>query len=511
MITKAKRSITFSMHPTQATTECYQQSFDFQELGGRRVVADFSGGHLCSDGGCLLLREVDRISGFCAKLAKCFSDYRDTRFVEHQLPVMLRQRVLGIALGYEDINDHDRLRLDPLLAAMCGREDLLGQERHMVQDKGKALAGKSTLNRLELGAQELNARTKKIQAHPERIEALLLREGVRAIARKSQIIVLDFDATDDAIHGAQEGRFYHGYYGHHCYLPLYCFCGDIPLWAQLRTADRDGSDGTLEALQKIVPAIRERFGKHVRIIVRGDSGFCREPLMSWIEAQPNVHYVLGLARNERLEKLLAPAFWDTAALLDKDAVQQAKGAGAEVPPELPGTARSFAELRYQTHKSWSKARRVIGKAEITSGKRNPRFIVTDITGEQEWARACVSFTSGQSIYERFYCARGDMENRVKEQQLDMFSDRTSTAYMKSNQLRLWLSTFAYLLMRQLRATALAGTRLAQATVGTIRLHLMKIAAQLTVSVRRVYVRLCSASPMREVFAQAHGKLRGLSG
>lgn len=476
------------------------------------MAVDFSGGHLSSDGGSLLLREVERNSGLCSKLARCFSDFRNQRFVEHPLPVMLRQRILGIALGYEDINDHDKLRLDPLLAAMCGREDLLGQERHLPQDQGKALAGKSTLNRLELGAQQLNLRTKKIQAHPERIEALLLGEGVRAIPRKSDVIILDFDATDDPIHGGQEGRFYHGYYRDYCYLPLYCFCGDIPLWAQLRTADRDGSDGTLEALQKIIPAIRARFGKHVRIIVRADSGFCREALMSWIEAQPGVHYVLGLARNQRLEEMLAPAFWDTAALLDQEAVLRAKAAGAKAPPELPGTARSFAELRYQTLNSWSRDRRVIGKAELTGGKRNPRFIVTDLTGEEEWAKGCATMLgSGQALYEQFYCARGDMENRIKEQQLDMFAARTSTAYMKSNQLRLWLSTFAYMLMRHLRATALAGTALAKATVGTIRLHLMKIAAQVTVSVRRVHVRLCSACPVRDIFAHAHGKLRAATG
>jgi hypothetical protein len=499
------------MDPAQATTDCYQQSFDFQALGRRRVEVDFSGGHLSSDGGCLLLREVDRTVGLGEKLAKCFTDFRDQRFVEHRLPVMLRQRILGIALGYEDINDHDKLRLDPLLAAMCGREDLLGEERHLTRDKGKGLAGKSTLNRLELGAQELNARTKKIQAHPDRIEALLLREGVRAIPRRSDLIVLDFDATDDPVHGAQEGRFFHGYYGDYCYLPLYGFCGDIPLWAQLRTADRDGSDGTLEALQKIVRAIRGRFGKRVKIIVRADSGFCRDALMSWIEAQPNVHYVLGLARNQRLEQMLAPAFWETAALLDEDVVLCARAAGATAPPELPGTARSFAELRYQTLKSWSRERRVIGKAEITEGRRNPRYIVTDLTGGEEWVRACPTLASGQSLYERFYCARGDMENRVKEQQMDLFADRTSTGYMTSNQLRLWLSTFAYLLMRHLRATALVGTRLAQATVGTIRLQLMKIAAQVTVSVRRVHVRLCSASPVRDIFAQAHHKLRAASG
>jgi len=495
------------MRTTQATTDCYQAKFQFQELGGRRMEADFSGGHLSSDGGSLLLREVDRTHRLCDKLAACFSDLRDRRFVEHELPVMLRQRVLGLALGYEDINDHDKLRLDPLLAAACGREDVLGLERLHPQDKGRPLAGKSTLNRLELGAHATNERTKKIQAHAEKIEALLLSEGVAAIPRKSQVIVLDFDATDDRIHGGQEGRFYHGYYGDYCYLPLYVFCGDIPLWAQLRTSDRDGSDGALEALQKIVPAIRERFGKHVVILVRADSGFCREPFMAWVESQPNVHYVLGLARNARLAQQLAPAFWDSAAQLDEEAVQCARAAGAHEPPVLPGTARTFLEMCYQTLKSWSKERRVIGKAELLEGKANPRYIVTSLSGKEAWTQGHAWFADAASLYEQCYCARGDMENRIKEQQMDLFADRTSTVHMKSNQLRLWLSTFGYLLMRHLRAGALAGTRLAKASAGTLRLHLLKVAAQVTVSVRRVHVRLCSAFPLREVFAQAHHALR----
>jgi hypothetical protein len=475
------------------------------------VEVDFSGGHLSSDGGALLLREMDASMRLCEELADCFSDFRVEDFVEHKLPVMLRQRILGLALGYEDINDHDRLRVDPLLAAMCGRADVLGEERTQAQDKGRPLAGKSTLNRLELGAQEINVRTKKIQAHPEKIEALLLARGVGAIPRKSGVIILDFDATDDPLHGHQEGRFYHGYYGGYCYLPLYCFCGDIPLWAQLRTADRDGADGTLEALKKIVAAIRARFGGHVRILVRGDSGFCREQLMSWIEAQPNVHYILGLARNSRLEQMLAPAFWETAALLDEELVLCARAAGADAPPKVEGTARQFAELRYRTLESWNCERRVIGKAEITNGERNPRFIVTDIARDANWAKEHAAFADARGLYEETYCARGDMENRIKEQQLDMFADRTSTAFLSSNQLRLWFSTFAYLLMSRLRSVALAGTHMARATVGTIRLHLMKIAAQVTVSVRRIYVRLCSACPQREIFAHAHARLRVQSG
>lgn len=491
-------------------TECRQQIFDFQGLGSRKVQADFSGGFLSSDGGAMLLRQMDGIDGLTSALAKCFSDERDSDLVEHTLPVMLRQRILGLALGYEDINDHDRLRLDPLLAMVCGRTDVLGAERLREADRGQPLAGKSTLNRLELSAEQTDARYKKIAAHPEQIAALLLERGVQAIPRKSKVIVLDFDATDDALHGHQEGKFFHGYYDAYCYLPLYCFCGDIPLWAQLRTADRDGSEGTLEALQQIVAAIRERFGKHTIIVVRGDSGFCREPLMAWIEAQPHVHYCFGLARNKRLEEMLAPTFWEVAALLDEDLVLCARAAGACGLPAVEGTARQFAELRYRTRTSWSMERRVVGKAEITGGKPNPRFIVTDISGTEPWVKECAEFQDGRSLYEKFYCARGDMENRIKEQQMDMFADRTSTAYMSSNQLRLWFSTFAYLLMSRLRSVSLEGTRLAKATVGTIRLHLLKIAAQVSVSVRRVYVRLCSASPMQDVFVQAHARLRALS-
>ena len=494
------------MHTAQATTECKQQTFAFQEIGTRRVEADFSGGYLSSDGGSLLLSEVDSSERLCEQLATCFTDHRNAELIEHELPVLLRQRILGLALGYEDLNDHERLRVDPLFATVCGRADVLGLERHQEQDKGKPLAGKSTLNRLELAAHG-TSRTKKIQAHPERIEALLLERGVAALPANSLAVVLDFDATDDPIHGQQEGRFYHGYYGNYCYLPLYCFCGDIPLWAQLRTSNRDGCDGTLPALQKIVAALRQRFGEQTLIIVRGDSGFCRDELMSWIEAQHNVYYVLGLARNARLEKMLIPAYWESAAQLDAEMVCCARAAGAEQAPKVEGTARAFAELRYCTLKSWSCERRVVGKAELTDGQANPRFIVTNITGEEPWAQDHGSFCHGRALYEKFYCARGDMENRIKEQQLDMFADRTSTAFMASNQLRLWFSTFAYLLLRQIRAKGLVGTRMVKATVGTIRLHLMKIAAQIQVSVRRVYVRLCSACPAQDVFAQAYEKLR----
>jgi Transposase DDE domain group 1 len=482
-------------------TECRQQTFGFQALGSRRVEADFTGGHLSSDGGALLLREMDRRLGLCDKLARCFSDHRHADFVEHPLAVMVRQRVLGLALGYEDLNDHDRLRTDPLLAAACGRPDLLGQERRHEADKGKPLAGKSTLNRLELGAVQRGGKYRKINADPAAIRDLLLEEGVQAIPRKSQVIVLDFDATDDPLHGNQEGRFYHGYYRDYCYLPLYCFCGDIPLWAELRKSDRDASRGTVEALQKIVPAIRRRFGKKVAIVVRGDSGFCREEIMAWIEQEPGVHHVLGLARNARLQKLLEPTFGQVRA-----AHAAACAAARREGREEPRASRGFAELSYRTQKSWSRARRVIGKAEVTGDKDNPRFIVTDLKGDESWAADLPAFASGRDFYEKFYCGRGDMENRIKEQQLDLFADRTSTAAMSSNQLRLWLSTFAYLLVSRLRGMVLKGTVLARATAGTIRLRLLKVAALVTVSVRRVHVRLAGAFPLQDVFATARARL-----
>lgn len=482
-------------------TDCIQQTFAFQALGSRGVEADFTGGHLSSDGGALLLREMDRRLGLCGRLARCFADLRDKRYVEHPLEVMVRQRVLGLALGYEDLNDHERLRTDPLLAATCGLPDLLGESRRHEADKGKPLAGKSTLNRLELGAARHGGKYRKINADADAVRDLLLAQGVRAIPRKSRVVVLDFDATDDPVHGRQEGRFYHGYYRSHCYLPLCCFCGDIPLWAQLRRSDIDASHGTVEALQRIVPAIRRRFGRRVAIVVRADSGFCREEIMHWIERQPGVHYVFGLARNARLQKLLEPAFEEVRAD-HAEACAQAHREGREEPR----VSRGFAELRYRTLKSWSRQRRVVGKAEVTGGKDNPRFIVTDLEGRERWARNLPAFADGRGLYERFYCGRGEMENRIKEQQLDLFADRTSTAAMASNQLRLWLSAFAHLLVARLRGTALAGTSLARATAGTIRVRLLKIAAMVTVSVRRVHVRLAGAFPLQEVFAMAHARL-----
>lgn len=394
---------------------------------------------------------------------------------------MLRQRVYGLALGYEDLNDHDRLCRDPLLASLCGKTDLLGQKRVRAKDRGKALSGKSTLNRLELTPADAApaARYKKIVADQEGLEDFIIREYVGQLPHDTRQVTLDLDATDDPLHGEQEGRFFHGHYGGYCYLPLHIFGGDWPVLAWLRTSDRDASDGAVEKVAKIVAALRRRFPA-LRVRLRADSGFCRDALMTWCELN-GVNYLFGLARNAVLERKLAPALHQAQTL-------SASQAGAP--------ARVFVELTYRAE-SWHAARWVIGKAEWTQGAANPRFIITNENPAQFQA---------QTLYGQDYCGRGDMENRIKEQQLDLYADRTSTATLRANQLRLWLATLAYWLVNQLRRVGLAGTGLARATCGTIRLLLFKVGALVRVSVRRLWVSLSSAYPRQELFARVAGRL-----
>lgn len=452
-------------------TDCIQQTFAFQDLGGRKVEADFKGGNVSADGGVLLLREVDLRTGMVDRLAACFTDHRRPELVEHTVPELLRQRILGMAMGYEDLNDHDTLRRDPMMALGVGKADPLGLERSGI-DRGRALAGKSTLNRLEL----TNARTgpgpargvHKIVADHAAIEDLLVRLGVSRLAPDTEEVVLDFDATDSLIHGGQEGRFYHGYYDAYCYLPLYCFIGPWPVWAQLRTSNRDASDGTLEALQAIVPAIRERFPE-ARIVVRADSGFAREPIFAWCESN-DVFYVTGMAKNAALLRHLDPTMFRAKA----DACVRG------------GWCTYFGEFEYRTAKSWSRARRVVGKAQVNPKGENPRFVVTNLPADH-------ALREPGRLYREFYCARGDMENRIKEQQLDLFADRMSCEVMSANRLRLWFSTFAYLLLVDLRETGLGNSgAYAKASPATIRNHLLKIAAVVSVSVRRILVRWSSS-------------------
>ena len=471
-------------------TECFTEPMLFQDLGSRKVVADFSAGKLSSDGGALLLRQIDRGLGLSRTLAQCFEDRRNPDLIEHSVEELLAQRIQALALGYEDLNDHAQLRRDPLLAVAAGKLDPLGEHRRDEKDRGFALASAATLNRLELSA-EFSDRYRRILPRPEAIGRALLEMGVRCLPKDSPVLVLDFDATDDPLHGRQEGRFFHGYYDNYCYLPLFCFCGDVVLWSQLRTSNRDGSDGTLEALQQIVVVIRKRFA-HAKIIVRGDSAFARDALLSWCEAH-EIHYCVGLARNSRLEEKLHQAM---AKACEKHCLR----GGAPT--------REFVEMEYQTLQSWTRSRRVIGKAEVTSQGRNPRFIVTNLSGEGLLAKEGRKLMEGdpQWIYEELYCDRGNAENRIKQMTLDLQCDRTSTHWMSSNQLRLWLSAFAYMLLERLRALGLKGTEMERATMGTIRLRILKVAAHVSVSVRRVYVRLCSAFPLQELFRQCQQRL-----
>ncbi len=459
-------------------TECTQNSFSFHWQKGREVVARFDGGVITSDGGSVLLREVEARTGIARQFAACFTDHRDPDSIEHPVQDLVAQRVYALALGYEDLNDHDELRRDPLLATLVGKADPTGRTRVRARDVGKALAGKSTLNRLELTTPEAGpqSRYKKIVINSAAVDRLLVDLFLQAHQAAPEQLILDLDATDDPLHGKQEGRFFHGYYGCYCYLPLYIFCGEHLLCARLRRSDIDASAGALEEVQRIVGQIRERWPA-VSITVRADSGFARDALMSWCEEQ-GVDYVFGLAKNARLRRALARELYE--------AQQECARTGQ--------AARVFKDFTYKTRKSWTRTRRVVGKAEHLANKSNPRFVVTSLPGAQWDARA---------LYEDLYCARGDMENRIKEQQLYLFADRTSAATMRANQIRLWFSSMAYVLLQALRRLGLKGTALAHAQCHTIRLKLLKIGAQIRVTVRKVWVSLASGSPYADLFAQVY--------
>ena len=449
-------------------TECIPDWFGFSRVEGRSVVAAFDGGAITTDAGALLLGAADRAIGLVDRFAGCFRDGRDPALIEHDLGTLVLQRVFGIALGYEDLNDHDALRFDPVLAALSGK---LGSRR-----RGCApLAGKSTLNRLEHAPGGLGTRYHKIGHDGDAIERLFVDLFVEAHEAAPAQIVLDLDATDDPLHGMQEGRFYHGYYRCYCYLPLYVFCGRHLLAAKLRPSNIDAAAGADVEVARIVGQIRARW-PGVRIVLRADSGFARDGLMSWCEAN-GVDYVFGLARNARLVREIAAELADAAA----------ESAASGRP------ARRFKDFMWSTQKSWSRARRVVAKAEWTHGEANPRFVVSSLDAERSDARA---------LYEDLYCARGEMENRIKEQQMDLFADRTSTASLRANQLRLWFASMAYVLICALRRIGLAGSRLAAATCGTIRLKLLKIGAQVRVSARRVKIAMASGHPWQREWALA---------
>jgi hypothetical protein len=458
-------------------TECTQQSLECHHLGRREITARFDAPAITSDAGGLLLRELEAKCGFIRQFSRCFDDHRKLLYTVHSVEELLSQRIFGIALGYEDLNDHEQLRHDPLMAVLAGKTDPSPKE-------GFALAGKSTLNRLELtpvGANE-DSRYKKIVARHRDIEDFFVSAFLQVHRKAPKRIVLDLDATDDPLHGHQLGRFFHGYYKSYCYLPLYIFCGSHLLCAKLRPSDIDGAAGSVKQLDRIVKQIRINWPE-VQIVIRGDSGFCRDNIMSWCEAN-DVDYVLGLAKNTRLKKILGKEL--------HEAKQQFEATG--------NAARVYKDFDYRTRKSWNRERRVIGKAEHLAKGSNPRFVVTNLSPEE---------FDAATVYEKEYCARGDMENRIKEQQLYLFADRTSASTMRANQLRLWLSSVAYVLVNTLRELGLKGTQFEKAQCHTIRLKLFKIGAAIRVTVRKVWVSLSKSYPYAETFLRVFDNLRSL--
>jgi len=453
-------------------TECNQSGFGFEACGKREIVARFDGGTISSDGGAFLLRQTDKRLNLLPRLAECFLDGRNQDQVEHSIVEMLSQRIYGLALGYEDLNDHEQLRKDPVFGILAGREEL-----------NEPLAGKSTLNRMELGAGTQD-RYKKITFWKEGLDEVLVKVCLESYEKAPSEIVLDVDTTDLPLHGNQEGRFFHGYYDNYCYLPLYIFCGEQVLCARLREANHDAACGSLAEIQRIVAQIRTAWPE-VKIILRGDSGFCRNALMSWCENN-RVDFVWGLARNQRLRKIIGAEM--------QEVTQQWNQTSQPV--------RVFTEFAYRTKKTkkkggWDCERRVVAKAERIDGKENPRFVVTSLTSEE---------LPAQALYEKLYCARGDMENRIKEQ-FSLFADRVSTETMRANQMRLYLSTMAYVLMSGLRRLGLKATELSGAQVSTIRLKLLKIGAQIRVTVRKVWVSMACSYPWQDLYQQVWSNLR----
>jgi hypothetical protein len=453
-------------------TECNQSRFGFEASGSREIVARFDGGTISSDGGAFLLRQADKRLNLLPRMAECFLDGRNQDKVEHSVLEMLSQRVYGLALGYEDINDHEQLRFDPVFGILVGREE-----------PDAPLAGKSTLNRMELGTGAKD-RYKKITFWKDGLDELLVKVFLESHQDAPEEIILDVDTTDLPLHGKQEGRFFHGYYDNYCYLPLYIFCGQHVLCARLREANHDAAFGSLREIRRIVAQIRLEWPE-VNLILRGDSGFCRNEVMSWCENN-GVKFVFGLARNQRLRKMIGAQM--------QEATRQWNQTGKP--------ARVFSQFQYQTKKKankggWDGERRVVAKAEQIDGKENPRFVVTSL-GSEEWA--------AQTLYEQLYCARGDMENRIKEQ-FSLFADRVSTETMRANQMRLYLSTMAYVLVSGLRRLGLKATELAEAQVSTIRAKLLKIGAQIRVTVRKVWVSMASSYPWQDLYQQIWENLR----
>jgi len=449
--------------------ECKPEGLLFQDLGSQTVIVRNDAETTSSDGGLLLLREIDRRYTITDRFAACFEDARMPGMIAHSLVSLIRQRIYGICQGYEDLNDHEEWRNDAMLALACEEQP------------GTICAGKSTLNRMELPVvEEKDRRYKKIEYNREKVRAFLVDLFLGAYRKEPKEIVIDVDATNDPLHGQQEGRFFHGYYDEFCYLPLYAFVGEHLVLADLFTADGDPGKRALGPLRFLYFRIRSRWDK-TRIIIRGDAGFSREEIMKFCE-EYGIEYVFGLSGNTRLKRAIGRSLKE-----------------AKVAYEQTGLAqRRFAELRYRTKKTWSRSRRVVAKAEYLSNGPKPRFIVTNIDA-QKWP--------ARELYEKLYCARGNMENRIKEQKLFCFADRTSTHFIRSNQLRLFFSALAYVFFVELRRRSLCGTDWENARIDTLRLKILKVAARIVVSRRRILIRFPASFPYWAVWKTIHRSLR----
>ncbi len=433
-------------------TNCTTRSFEFPIVKGRKTIVNFDGGSVSSDGGLLLVAQIDKKIGLMKAIAKVIPDNRDQVKIKHSIREMLSQRVFGLCQGYEDLNDHQNLRSDPIFQTSVGTD--------------APLASSSTLCRLE------NRANRKVAVD---IHKVIVDQFIDSHSQPPKKLILDFDATDDLVHGNQVGRFFHGYYGNYCFLPLYVFCGKQLLVAYLRQADQDGAKQAGAILRLLVKRLRQVWPQ-VDIIIRADSGFCRQTMLNWCD-RVNVKYIVGIARNKVLEKRLAPLMSVAEAQFEETKQKQ----------------KLFTEFEYAAG-NWKSSKKIIGKAEYSEDGSNPRFIVTNIDDNP------------QSLYEDIYCARGDMENRIKEQQLELFADRTSCHEWWPNQFRLLESSLAYILIERLRATALVGTELEKAQANTIRLKLFKIGAVIIKNTRKIYFKFSSYYPYQGLFAMVYEKL-----
>ena len=490
---------------TPSSTQCIPNQLNFGSIKGRKVIANFSGGRITSDAGIVLMAELDKKLKITSRFASCFRDYRDLSYVNYPIHQLLAQRVYGIVLGYEDVNDHDQLRYDPALAIALS-------QLNFIDANEAVLAGKSTLNRLEYCPEtvinQAESRYHRIEHQPQELEKAFVDIFLESYPKPPRQIILDMDVTDDQVHGSQEGAFFNTYYHGVCYAPLYIFCGHHLLVAKLRSSNVDPAEGALEEIQRVIGLIRAQWA-NTQILVRGDSAYAREEIMQWCEDQPKVDYVLAMATNSQLQRRASDVIIKAqndyrqrlepvSSLMEQmfspsDDADELSEAAELVPPAV-----WYRSLCYKTIDSWSRSRRVVTKVTYGSKGLKLRHVVTSLPASK---------IPPSKLYTEKYCPRGDMENRIKEQQLELFADRTSTQTFESNQLRLWLSSIAYVLMQAFRQHCLSQTSLAQATVGTIRLSLLKLGARITVSLRRILIAIASACPYQDILATAYRRIQ----